>query len=85
MSHRVAVLYLGQVAELGSRQQVLENPSHPYTQRLLSAVPVADPTRNVNRTMLDGEIPSPVRRVGDEPAIVSYQEIAPGHLVANAV
>ncbi|GAA0631331.1 ABC transporter ATP-binding protein [Thalassospira tepidiphila] len=85
MSHRVAVLYLGQVAELGSRQQVLENPSHPYTQRLLSAVPVVDPTRDVNRTMLDGEIPSPVRRVGDEPALVSYQEIAPGHLVANAV
>ena len=85
MSHRVAVLYLGQIAELGSRQQVLETPTHPYTKRLLSAVPVADPTREHHRVMLDGEIPSPVRRVGNEPALLTYQEIAPGHLVADAV
>ena len=85
MSHRVAVLYLGQIAELGSRQQVLETPSHTYTKRLLSAVPVADPTCDRRHSMLEGEIPSPVRRVGDEPAILTYQEIAPGHLVADSV
>jgi glutathione transport system ATP-binding protein len=83
MSHRVAVLYLGQVAELGSRQQVLETPSHPYTQRLLSAVPVADPTIVRNLGRLSGEIPSPVRQVGNEPSIVPHREIAPGHFVAG--
>ncbi|MFC4238077.1 dipeptide ABC transporter ATP-binding protein [Thalassospira xianhensis] len=84
MSHRVAVLYLGQVAELGSRQQVLETPTHPYTQRLLSAVPVADPAIVRNHILMDGEIPSPIRRVGDEPAILAHREIAPGHFVADA-
>ncbi len=85
VSHRVAVLYLGQFAELGSRRQVFETPSHPYTKRLLSAVPVADPTRVRNKRLLEGEIPSPVRRVGDEPTISSYKEIAAGHRVADAV
>ncbi|WP_421847180.1 ATP-binding cassette domain-containing protein [Marinomonas sp.] len=84
MSHRVAVLYLGQVAELGSRQQVLETPTHPYTQRLLSAVPIADPTIERDLGRLSGEIPSPVRRVGDEPHILPHKEIAPGHFVAEA-
>lgn len=85
MSHRVAVLYLGQLAELGSRRQVLETPTHPYTQRLLSAVPVADPARIRERTALEGEIPSPIRRVGDEPAILTHREIAPGHIVAEGM
>ncbi|SDP88461.1 ABC transporter ATP-binding protein [Phyllobacterium sp. OV277] len=84
MSHRVAVLYLGQVVEIGTRQQIFETPTHPYTQRLLSAVPVADPGRARNRTMLEGEIPSPIRRVGDEPKIFERKEIAPGHFVASA-
>ncbi|OKH90217.1 ABC transporter ATP-binding protein [Thalassospira sp. TSL5-1] len=85
MSHRVAVLYLGQLAELGSRRQVLETPTHPYTQRLLSAVPVADPTRIRERAVLEGEIPSPIRRVGNEPAILTHREIAPGHIVAEGM
>ncbi|PKR49649.1 ABC transporter ATP-binding protein [Thalassospira marina] len=85
MSHRVAVLYLGQLAELGSRRQVLETPTHPYTQRLLSAVPVADPAHIRERTVLEGEIPSPIRRVGDEPAILTHREIAPGHIVADGM
>lgn len=84
MSHRVAVLYLGQIAELGSRQQVLETPTHSYTKRLLSAVPVADPTIERNLGRLTGEIPSPVRHVSDEPLIVSHTEVAPGHFVADA-
>jgi oligopeptide/dipeptide ABC transporter, ATP-binding protein, C-terminal domain len=83
MSHRVAVLYLGQIMEMGSRQQIFENPSHPYTRRLLSAVPIADPTRERPPVQIEGEIPNPVRRVGDEPAIVMHDEIAPGHLVAR--
>ena len=84
MSHRVAVLYLGQIMEMGSRQQVFENPSHPYTRRLLSAVPVADPTVERTHVRIEGEIPNPVRRVGDEPAILSREEISPGHFIAKS-
>ncbi|MNI14280.1 Glutathione import ATP-binding protein GsiA [compost metagenome] len=84
MSHRVAVLYLGQIMEMGSRRQVFENPSHDYTRRLLSAVPVADPTASRNTALIEGEIPNPVRRVGDEPAILSHEEINPGHFIAKS-
>ncbi|WP_313603315.1 ABC transporter ATP-binding protein [Rhizobium sp.] len=84
MSHRVAVLYLGQIMEMGSRQQVFENPSHDYTRRLLSAVPVADPTAPRNTALIEGEIPNPVRRVGDEPTILSHEEINPGHFIARS-
>ncbi|UTV30813.1 ABC transporter ATP-binding protein [Photobacterium atrarenae] len=84
MSHRVAVLYLGQIAEIGSRRQILETPQHPYTQRLLSAVPVADPNHVRTSVRLTGDIPSPVRAVGDEPSTLAYLEVAPGHLVAQA-
>ena len=84
MSHRVAVLYLGQIVELGTRQQVFETPAHPYTRRLLAAVPVADPLRVRHRTPREGDIPSPIRPVGNAPRPVRYQTIAPGHLVAEA-
>ncbi len=83
ISHRVAVLYLGQIAEIGNRQQVLETPTHPYTQKLLSAVPVADPTLQRTHVRLTGDIPSPVRQVGDEPKAVTHIEINPGHWVAR--
>ncbi|WP_430246074.1 dipeptide ABC transporter ATP-binding protein [Neorhizobium sp. DAR64861/K0K2] len=84
MSHRVAVLFLGQIMELGSRRQVFETPAHDYTRRLLSAVPVADPTVARQSAMIEGEIPNPVRRVGDEPAILVHEEINPGHFVAKS-
>jgi glutathione transport system ATP-binding protein len=83
ISHRVAVLYLGQVVEQGSRAQVFETPAHAYTRRLLSAVPTADPSRRRAHVSLEGEIPSPIRKAGDEPAILTHREIAPGHLVAG--
>ncbi|SBW11933.1 putative peptide transport fused subunits of ABC superfamily: ATP-binding components [uncultured Alphaproteobacteria bacterium] len=83
ISHRVAVLYLGQVVELGSRAQVFETPAHPYTRRLLAAVPSADPARRRPHVPLEGEIPSPIRRAGDAPRILAHREIAPGHLVAG--
>ena len=83
ISHRVAVLYLGQVVEFGPRRAIFENPSHPYTQRLLSAVPVAEPGLRRDRPLLEGEIASPLRRVGDEPAILTLDERAPGHFVAS--
>jgi glutathione transport system ATP-binding protein len=79
MSHRVAVLYLGQIMELGSRQQVFETPSHDYTKRLLSAVPIADPSARTNRPVLEGEIPSTTRRIDDKPPIYRHREVAAGH------
>ena len=84
VSHRVAVLLLGQIVEIGSRRQIFESPQHAYTRKLLSAIPVAEPGRVVDTTLLDGEIPSPVRRVGNEPAILELRDHAPGHQVAAA-
>ncbi|MNQ00216.1 Glutathione import ATP-binding protein GsiA [compost metagenome] len=84
VSHRVAVLYLGQIVELGTRRQIFESPQHAYTRKLLAAVPVAEPGRHIDTSLIEGEIPSPVRRVGDEPAIIPLTEFAPGHLVARA-
>jgi len=84
VSHRVAVLYLGQIVELGTRRQIFESPQHPYTRKLLAAVPVAEPGRHIDTSLIEGEILSPVRRVGDEPAIIPLVEFAPGHQVARA-
>ena len=84
VSHRVAVLYLGQIVELGTRRQIFESPQHAYTRKLLAAVPVAEPGRHIDTSLIEGEIPSPVRRVGDEPAIIPLVEFAPGHQVARA-
>jgi glutathione transport system ATP-binding protein len=85
ISHRVAVMYLGQIVELGPRQAIFENPQHSYTRKLLSAVPIADPQRERAQTRIEGEIPSPVRPVGQEPAIHRMREVEPGHWVAIEV
>ena len=82
ISHRVAVMYLGQIVEIGSRQDIFENPQHPYTKKLLAAVPIAEPGRTVDARLIEGEIPSPVRKVGNEPTILRFREVALGHRVA---
>ena len=85
ISHRVAVMYLGQIVEVGPRRAIFENPQHPYTRKLMAAVPVADPTRrHLNVPLLVDEIPSPVRRLGDEPLIHTLRQVGEGHFVAQA-
>jgi oligopeptide/dipeptide ABC transporter ATP-binding protein len=60
ISDRVAVMYLGRIVELADRSSLYANPVHPYTEALLSAIPVPDPDRPRNRQLLQGEIPSPL-------------------------
>jgi peptide/nickel transport system ATP-binding protein/oligopeptide transport system ATP-binding protein len=60
ISDRVAVMYLGRVAELTSREQLYRDPRHPYTMALMSAIPVPDPTLRRKRIILTGDVPSPV-------------------------
>jgi peptide/nickel transport system ATP-binding protein len=84
ISDRVAVMYLGQIVELGTREQIFSNPCHPYTRRLIEAVPVADPAqRRARFARMDAEIPSAARRIGDEPEKLLLQDIGGGHLVAR--
>ncbi|MBR8296659.1 dipeptide ABC transporter ATP-binding protein [Burkholderia cenocepacia] len=84
ISHRVAVMYLGQIVEIGPRRAVFEAPQHPYTKKLMSAVPVADPARrHAPRQLAADEIPSPIRAVGDEPVVAPLVAVGPDHYVAT--
>ena len=60
MTHRVAVMYLGQIVEVASRQRIFGSPKHPYTYALLSAVPVPEPGKARTRVVLAGDVPSPI-------------------------
>jgi len=82
VSHRVAVMLMGEVVEIGPRDAVFANPVHPYTRKLLAAVPVPDPARrSLRRTQEIDELKSPFRPRGFEPPRRDYREVAPGHLV----
>jgi len=85
ISHRVAVMYLGQIVEIGPRRAVFENPQHPYTRKLMSAVPVADPAhQHAQRVLLSDDMPSNIRKRGESMQRVQLQNVGPGHYAARS-
>lgn len=83
VSHRVAVMYLGQIVEIGPRSAIFEHPQHPYTKKLMAAVPIADPLARRHHKLEISEIPSPVRGVGDDPLVAPLVQVGEGHFVAT--
>ena len=81
ISHRVAVMYLGEIVEIGPRESVFGAPQHPYTRKLLDSVPVADPARRRHKPLQTSEIPSPVKPVGYVAPRREMIEVGPGHFV----
>ena len=98
ISHRIAVMYLGRIVEIGESAEVIANPMHPYTQSLISAIPIPDPetARVKHRIPLEGDVPSPLKMPSGCPfrprcryateqcarECPSLREVAPGHQIA---
>lgn len=84
ISHRVAVMYLGEIVEIGSRQAVFENPQHEYTKRLMAAVPIPDPSRRQIRRVNNDEIKSPLRAPDYVVPQRIYEQVSDDHFVQVA-
>ena len=98
ISRRIAVMYLGRIVEIGESEDVISNPMHPYTQSLISAIPIPDPetARTKQRIPLEGDVPSPLKMPSGCPfrprcrfatercaqERPSLTEVAPGHRIA---
>ncbi|XWN32053.1 MAG: ABC transporter ATP-binding protein [Devosia sp.] len=84
ISHRIAVMLLGEIVEIGPRSEVLANPRHPYTQKLIAAVPVPDPDRKgIRRGLSTDEISSTVRSLDWQPPQRRMVEVGPDHYVMD--
>jgi peptide/nickel transport system ATP-binding protein len=84
ISHQVAVMYLGEIVEIGPARSIFQDPQHPYTKRLMAAVPIPDPTRRKQLRPIDNdEIKSPIRPIDYVPPKRDYREVTPGHIVQN--
>jgi len=84
ISHRIAVMFLGEIVEIGPRASVIENPRHPYTKKLIAAVPATDPARRgLRRGISNDETQSPIRQGDYAPQRRLFREVAPGHMVQD--
>jgi peptide/nickel transport system ATP-binding protein/glutathione transport system ATP-binding protein len=82
ISHRVGVMYLGRIVEIGTRAEIFEDPRHSYTRALLSGVPIADPTRRMLGDNIEFKpLPSPIFPAGHEPPRPVYRRISDSHHV----
>jgi peptide/nickel transport system ATP-binding protein len=84
VSHRIAVMFLGEIVEIGPRAAIIENPCHPYTKKLIAAVPALNPARRgIRRGVSSDEILSSMRPVGYVVQARRYIEVGPGHMVQD--
>ncbi len=82
VSHRIAVMYMGEIVEIGPRAEILERPRHAYTRQLIGAVTVPDPARrHLRRNQEIKELKTPIRPLDFTPPARRYEEVSPGHLV----
>jgi peptide/nickel transport system ATP-binding protein len=82
ISHRVAVMLSGEIVEIGPRERIFSDPQHPYTRRLLAAVPEPDPARRLTRRKLEASVlRNPIHPKDFRPPLRAYSEVSPGHLV----
>ena len=84
VSHHVAVMYLGRIVEMGTRQEVFEDPRHEYTKTLMAAVPVADPRRRTLTEDFESKpIPSPIHPLDYDPGPTEYTHLGGEHYILN--